>query len=357
MKYYDLKKIKEYKADYNLIIGERSNGKTYALLKEIVKNFVENKKEGAYIRRWKDDIIGKRAESVFSALVENDEISKITKGEFTNVVYSRGCWYLSYFDETKHKYMANPQPFCRAFALSDVEHDKSTSYPNVDIIVFDEFITRMYYLPDEFVIFMNVLSTIIRDRNNVKIYMLANTVNKFCPYFDEMGLYNISTQEQGTIDIYSMGENLKIAVEYCGNKLIKKSNKYFAFNNPRLNMITGGAWEIALYKHLPQGTKIKPKNILYTFYIKFSSKIVGCDVVQIDDNIFVFCRSQTKEVSNSIVYTLDYTIDINTRKSFFNPIDKRDKYIRDLYMANRFFYQSNDIGEIVNNYIKQVQRG
>ena len=36
--------------------------------------------------------------------------------------------------------------------------------------------------------FMNVLSTIIRDRENIKIFMLGNTVNKYCPYFDEMGL-------------------------------------------------------------------------------------------------------------------------------------------------------------------------
>ena len=187
--------------------------------------------------------------------------------------------------------------------------------------------------------------------------MLANTVNKFCPYFEEMGLYNVSTQEQGTIDIYSMGENLKIAVEYCGSRLIKKSNKYFAFNNPRLSMITGGSWEIALYKHLPQGTKIKPKDILFTFYIQFSSKIIGCDVVQLDGNIFVFCRKQTKEIFNSVVYTLEYTISMNTRKSFFNPIDKIDRYVRDLYTRDRFFYQSNDIGEIVNNYIKQVNRG
>ena len=59
-------------------------------------------------------------------------------------------------------------------------------------ILFDEFITRSMYLPDEFVIFTNVLSTIIRDRNNVKIFMCGNTVNKYCPYYKEMGLNNVS---------------------------------------------------------------------------------------------------------------------------------------------------------------------
>ena len=55
-------------------------------------------------------------------------------------------------------------------------------------ILFDEFITKGMYLTDEFMAFMNTLSTIIRQRDNVKIFMCGNTVNKFNPYFEEMGL-------------------------------------------------------------------------------------------------------------------------------------------------------------------------
>ena len=35
-KYYSLKKIMSENADYNIIIGERSNGKTYAVLEKIL---------------------------------------------------------------------------------------------------------------------------------------------------------------------------------------------------------------------------------------------------------------------------------------------------------------------------------
>ena len=66
--------------------------------------------------------------------------------------------------------MYDKQPFCYAFALSELEHDKSTAYPNVTTVLFDEFLSRKSYLPDEFVLFMNTLSTIIRERDNVKIY-------------------------------------------------------------------------------------------------------------------------------------------------------------------------------------------
>ena len=65
-------------------------------------------------------------------------------------------------DEDLDRDIAQDEPFCYAFALSDMEHDKSTAYPRVNTIVFDEFLTRQIYLQDEFVVFMNVLSTIIR---------------------------------------------------------------------------------------------------------------------------------------------------------------------------------------------------
>lgn len=352
-KYYSLKKILAENADYNIIIGERSNGKTYATLEKIVKDYVSEKKEGAYIRRWKDDIIGKRAESVFSALCENGAISKLTENEYETVIYSRGGWHLAKYDTETKRMKADKNAFCYAFSLSDMEHDKSTAYPNIYNIVFDEFLTRRYYLPDEFVIFMNVLSTIIRDRENIKIFLLGNTVNKFCPYFAEMGLNNIELMKQGDIDIYNFGNSLKIAVEYCNEtKSGKKSNKYFAFDNPRLNMITRGAWELAIYPHLPQGYKINGKSILFTFYIEFSGKKLGCDVVNQKNDIFIFVRMKTTEIKpTDLLYTMEYSPNPLVRKSFLNPIDKTDNKIKQFFATNRVFYQSNELGEIVHNYL------
>ena len=351
--YYSLKKILTENADYNIIIGERSNGKTYSTLEYILTDYVKNNNSGAYIRRWKDDIQGKRADTVFNSLIDNDVIRKLTNNEYETIIYTRGCWHLAKYDNESRRMKADKNPFCYAFSLSDVEHDKSTSYPTVKNIVFDEFLTRRYYLPDEFVIFMNVLSTIIRDRENIKIFMLGNTVNKYCPYFDEMGLTNISTMEQGTIDVYSFGNSLKIAVEYCSEtKSGKKSNKYFAFDNPRLNMITSGKWELAIYPHLPSGYKIKPDDTLFTFYVIFGNKKLGCDVIQKDGDVFIYVRPQTTGIKeNSLIYCLDYTPSMYLRKSFLNPLDKIDSKIKGLFSCNRVFYQSNDIGEIMHNYL------
>lgn len=355
-KYYSLKKILAEKADYNMIIGERSNGKTYAALEHIIKEYVAGRGEGAYIRRWKDDVTGKRAENVFSALC-GEHLETLTNGEWDNIIYSRGGWHLARYDPDKKKMRADRIAFCHAFSLSDSEHDKSTSYPQIVNIVFDEFLSRRYYLPDEFVIFMNVLSTIIRDRDNIKIFMLGNTVNKFCPYFSEMGLHNIDKMAQGAIDVYSFGNELKIAVEYCNETQAKKSNKFFSFDNPRLGMITKGKWEIAIYPHLPQGYKIDPQNIVYSFAIAFNGKLCGCDVVAQNEDTFLFVRPKTTAVHDTeLVYTMDYAPSPNVRKSFLNPIDRVDKKVLSFFRCNRVFYQSNDLGEFVRNYLNTCAR-
>lgn len=349
-KYYSLKRIMQEKADYNIIVGERSNGKTYACLEHILLSYIKDRKQGAYIRRWKDDISGKRGEGVFRAF--NERILSMTDGEYDSIIYVRSAWHLASYDTTKRRMVADKTPFCFAFALSDMEHDKSTSYPNVTNIVFDEFLTRRYYLPDEFVLFMNVLSTIIRDRENVTIYMLGNTVNMYSPYFEEMGLKKIDNMNQGSVDVYSFASNLKIAVEYCAESVSKKSNKYFAFDNPRLNMITKGKWEMAIYPHLPQGYKINPNSIIFTFTIQFNSVKIGCDVVNQNDDIFLFCRPRTSDVKdNELLYTMDYAPYMNVRKTFLHAIDRIDKKIASFFACNRVFYQSNEIGECVHNYM------
>ena len=94
-KYYSLKKILAENADYNIIIGERSNGKTFATLEYILKDYIDNKKEGAYIRRWRDDITGKRGENVFSAIAESGIVNKLTNGEYETIIFSRGGWHLA----------------------------------------------------------------------------------------------------------------------------------------------------------------------------------------------------------------------------------------------------------------------
>lgn len=354
IKYYSLDKIKEKKATYNIIFGLRSNGKTYAVLKEGLLNYVNHKKQLAIVRRWKEDFVGKRGQAMFEALLDNDEVTKATKGEYNTIVYYASKWYLgrSHEDGTIEK---DDRPFAFGFSLSDMEHDKSTSYPDINIIMFDEFISRMGYLKDEFVIFVNVISTIIRGRTDCSIYMLGNTVNKYCPYFQEMGLKHISKMKPGDIDVYTYGESeLKVAVEYAEPlKKGKKNNDYFfAFDNPKLKMITSGAWEIDIYPHLP--IKYKPKNVLFQYFIKFNSVILHCEIIYIDKQLFTYIHEKTtpiRDEEKDIIYTTEAHSGFNYRRNILRPVDSLDKKILKHFKDYKVFYQNNEVGEVIRNYL------
>lgn len=92
-KFYDLKAILSKNADYNVIFGERSNGKTYASLKYGLENYIKTGKQMAYIRRWREDLRGKRAESLFANHVANGLIEELTEGKFNEVFYMSNKWF------------------------------------------------------------------------------------------------------------------------------------------------------------------------------------------------------------------------------------------------------------------------
>lgn len=359
MKYYSLKKILSKHATYNLIIGERSNGKTFAVLEYCLKKFFENKEQCAILRRWQEDIIGRRASGIFSALNENGIVSKLSNGEYSHVTYYAGKFFVCNIDENGKK-IYNSENDCLgyAFSLSETEHNKSISYPKVTTIFFDEFLTRKIYFQDEFIQFMNTISTIVRQRDNVKIFMCGNTVNKYCPYFKEMGLTHVEKMKQGTIDVYHYGSSkLTVAVEYCESTgKQKESNKYFAFDNPRLEMIKTGVWELDVFPHLPK--KYLPKDVLYTFFIEFESNLFQCEVVDYKDgNIIIFIHVKTTELKNKdrdLIYTKEDSERINYCKNIYKPFNPLTQKIAKLFAMNKVFYQDNEVGNAVTNFIKAV---
>lgn len=363
IKYYNLNKIKRKGAQYNVIYGKRSNGKTYAALEEGLKQYHEHGYEMAYIRRWDDDLRGRNGQTIFKPLEENGLIEKYTGGEWTDVFYQGRTWYFCRYDADGNR-IKDTFPFCYAFALNTMEHTKSTSYPKVHTIIFDEFLSRSSYLPDEFVIFMNVLSTIVRNRANITIYMLGNSVNKYCPYFEEMGLKNVKDQKQGTIDVYRYGESdLKVAVEYTASHegSTRAGDTLFAFNNPKLQMITGGDWEIDIYPHLPY--YYKPKNVIFNYFIKWDGEILHCEIIcggyteegkEVKNIYYTYIHRKTTDIKDEerdIIYSPDPSPHPNHYTRLSKPIDKRSQKIWDFFKKDKVFFQTNEVGEVVRNYL------
>lgn len=373
MKHYSLKNILQQNALYNVIFGERSNGKTFAVLELAlfgyhkdgidINGYLDDGTQLGIIRRWDEDFKGNNGHKMFDNFISNEEqgniIEKRTKGKYNYVYYYSGKWFLQKIDENGEVVAKDENPFAYAFSLTAEEHYKSTSYPQIKIILFDEFLTRKYYLPDEFIKFTSVLSTIIRLRDDVRIFMCGNTVNKYCPYFAEMGLKNVKNMQRGKIDVYNYGESgLIVAVEYSDFPAkTKASNKYFAFNNPKLQMVTNGIWEMNIYPHLP--VKYCNADILYKYYIVFDNELLQCEIIDRDDLLFTYIHRKTTPIKDddAIIYQQGYDARPNYCRKINHPHSVIENKIADFFIKEKVFYQDNEVGEIVRNYLVWCKTG
>jgi hypothetical protein len=144
--------------------------------------------------------------------------------------------------------------------------------------------------------------------------MCANTVNRYCPYFEEMGLKDIENMPQGEVYVYTYGNSdLTVAVEYCDpvKATEKVASKYFAFDNPQLQMITSGAWELQFYPRAPY--KILDSDIKYKFFIEFGNNMLCGNIVQKKEDLFIFIHQQTKDVDikpTDVFYTDEFTTSV-----------------------------------------------
>lgn len=366
-KYYSINRLINSGAQYCMVIGSRSNGKTYSCLEYMLKEYCVHGSEFAIIRRWGDDFKGKRGKALFNALEDNNVIQKLTNNQWSNVVFQSMQFFFGKYDNGK--LVLSDKPIGYAFAISQMEHDKSTSYPRVNNILFDEFMTRSEYgyLNNEFVSFMNVLSTIIRERgekDNIRILLCGNSVNFTCPYFQELGLTNIKKMKPGDIDIYTYGDSgLKVAVEFAEPfKGKTSSNKYFAFNNPRLKMITGSdgeaTWEIDMYPHLPY--KYRPNQVILTYFIIFDGCTMQCEVIKGEGGIFTFIHRKTTEIrdpEHDLVFTPEPDPRLNWNTNILKIHQPKIRNIMSkVFDTTKFFYQDNELGEYMRNYLIWCRR-
>ena len=81
--YYDIEPILKIPARYRVMFGERSNGKTYAVLVYAFKKYLEEGSELGIVRRYDEDFVGSQsARNIYDSLIHN--------GEGKNVIVPQG---------------------------------------------------------------------------------------------------------------------------------------------------------------------------------------------------------------------------------------------------------------------------
>lgn len=353
--YYDRTKIDETGASYRMIIGQRSNGKTFSVLKTILENYINRGERAAYIRRYAEEIQPKNIQLLFDQESLRDLIVELSGGNYNGTFYRANCFYLVYYDEEGKMVSRDKTPFCITRAINTWETTKGQDAGTLHLICFDEFATRNAYLPDEFIKFCNLLSSLVRDRDNVVIYMLANTVNKYCPYFKEMGLGDVSQIPQGELRVYNFGNSeLRVAVEYCDpvKATQKVANKLFAFDNPQLEMVKNGKWEIKNYARAPY--PIHDDMVLKDFYVLFNEQMIRGRIVKNKTDLFLFFNRQTKDIKIDNLtpfYTQEFSTSICHVRYVKDCPTTVHTLILSLIRKNAMCFSDNEVGEIIRNWL------
>lgn len=306
LKFYSLNRIMATKSDVMLIIGQRGNGKTFSVCKYFITEYKRTRKRFCYIRRWADDIKGYRAEQLFQPLQK--EIEKIYGDGYT-IQYYRHKYYL--VNEAGEK--LDIVGYC--LSLSEASHTKSVAFVDVGFILFDEFVQMAGEptLRDEMLKYENVLSTIIRSKTDVLIFLCANTVSKFSPYFVHYGI-DINKVNQGEIVTkeYPLDDDkgvLRVSLEYCeyNEEIGKRSSKYTTSK-----MITTGQWEIPPTDDIPSvmGEIVKDR-LLFTIYDPDAEVTIGCFLrhskwvtIEKDETTLLY-HNQTHQREFLIIRTVD----------------------------------------------------
>ena len=350
-KYYNLTKIKNFAdkhgATYRLIIGQRSNGKTYACLREGLKKYFETGLKIAYVRRYKEDITKPNLETLFNPHIEY--MTMLTGGKWNGFDYRSRQFRPMFIPDNDSDEPAKGGVICDTFSLSAWERQKGSDKGIYSMIIFDEFITRDSYLAHETDILLDVISSIVRDREGVPVYMIANTVSQHCPYFAAFG-FKIQDIKQGDIKQVSP----LCVIEYC-NATGKQNNlSYFsAFGTNHGKMIMSGEWDFREYPTLYPRSH-KDYNFHLRFFIVLSDRKIAGEVLTGERGAFIYFYPFTGEIrkpSTTIIYSgaIDDNV-LHCTKVSDIPTSAH-QIIRDLILAGKCFYSDNETGDGVNAFL------
>lgn len=247
MKFYDISNMLKTNAQYMMLLGQRANGKSYQVKETVLKEaylgipFV-------YLRRWQADIKQLFVESYFSDM----PIKRITHGAWEGVKAWNGGLY--FYKKSEKGDILKSDIIGRYCALNEYERYKSNVF-HAKNIIYEEFITDKVYLNEEPRLLQHFVSTVAR-LDEVRVFLVGNTLSRVCPYFSEWCLDGVLNQKQGTIEVYHHHFTLEggdesvvdIAVEYCATANVH--NKMFFGQSAK--QIVSGEWDTMDMPKLPK---------------------------------------------------------------------------------------------------------
>ena len=179
--YYDKGELLSRGMFFNLVVGNRGGGKTFNFKEWGIDDARKTGRQFVWLRRYGTEIEQMKKNFFDDVRKDYPKIKFEVKGSKKTGVFIADGIVIGHY-----------------FALTTSAIAKSSSYPLVDKIIFDEFLiigNTYRYLNDEVVLLLEFIETIFRDRENqpdaVKprgVYLLGNNVTVANPYFLYFGI-------------------------------------------------------------------------------------------------------------------------------------------------------------------------
>jgi hypothetical protein len=328
-KWYDPNKTLTHNALFNYIVGNRSCGKSYGLKKRVIKNFLEKGWQFVYLRRYKDEL-DKSKDSYFDDIIKNNEFPN------HKITFENDCYFI------------DGLLFGYAMALTKAKDYKSSSYPNVWVIIFEEFIIEengfTRYLKNEVEILLGFYMSIDRYRG-CKLFALGNNFTMFNPHLIYWGLNepyngNISKAKKGKVLLEKVNDPEFIAERMqsdFGQLVEGTSFAEFAIQNK--SPIDNDTFVMK-----------KTEKCSYYFTFKYEGELYG---VWLDYSIGKFFVSKDVDPYFKTVYCI--TLEDHSPNTLLLKASNKSVYFKTFiqsYKDGDVYFESMKIKSVVYNVIK-----
>ncbi len=167
----------------NIAVGTRTAGKTYHLKKTVLEDFFLNGKTFVWVRKTVDES-EKVAKSWLGDM--HDVLKELipTNNEGTPIGYLETT-----MEHLLYKIPKQKPVLIGEFIPLSVQHKyKSFDFSLVKRIVFDEFLVFGAYLPNEILLYNELITSVERVKLDFEIWMLSNSTSFNNPYFRMFGV-------------------------------------------------------------------------------------------------------------------------------------------------------------------------
>lgn len=365
IQYYTLDNILKHDGQYYIIYGERSNGKSYALDKYVLDKYFTKGEQFVIAKRYAEDMSSTICATMLVPLYDY-----VLEEYGYYIRFYQGKWFATQDKDTP---ITKQEIIGYALSLNTVERFKGSQYPKVTTIIFEEFMSlKNNYLNDEINLLLNLVSTVARKRNNVKIFMLGNAISKYSPYSEALGIRLDKLKFNDIIEkSFTYGKaKTKFIIERAKHvEIDDNTDSYTNFGKVSSSMINDGLFETSNYNRFNDGIcfnenvkefrdtfKVKPKvfnkedklpiyihfnDEYYAIYLKTNNFItIGINKCSVKPkNVIAVINPSNTEINNAIgIKNICYF------KGQVGICKILDRLVRAFYNDDIVF-PSNEIGE------------